>query len=230
MPKTRSRHSRQRLDAAAHCPTCAAEYVAGVETCADCGAALVPGPAPEASATLPFSDDLVVLTETEQARVIELADDLTAGGVPHHARPLSLAVSSPTADFLAGVNPMWQVLVRPEDLSRAQRYIDAQDSPLAVTPEEVELLERGDAIAHAQGPLAWMLRVIGGLALCAGAALVLYAFLWPRELPATGGAGERVRPHLHRRRGWSVRNRAPRARPTSRCRSARRRRLARRRR
>ncbi len=34
------------FEAAAHCPNCRAEYRAGFETCADCGSALVRGPAP----------------------------------------------------------------------------------------------------------------------------------------------------------------------------------------
>jgi hypothetical protein len=33
--------------AAAHCPTCLAEYRAGFDVCADCGTPLVTGPAPE---------------------------------------------------------------------------------------------------------------------------------------------------------------------------------------
>lgn len=32
--------------AASHCPNCGAEYRAGFDTCADCGLALMPGPAP----------------------------------------------------------------------------------------------------------------------------------------------------------------------------------------
>ena len=32
--------------ATSHCPRCLAEYRAGFDTCADCGVALVPGPAP----------------------------------------------------------------------------------------------------------------------------------------------------------------------------------------
>jgi len=32
--------------AASHCPRCFAEYRAGFDTCADCGVALMPGPAP----------------------------------------------------------------------------------------------------------------------------------------------------------------------------------------
>jgi hypothetical protein len=32
--------------AASHCPRCLAEYRPGFDTCADCGVALVPGPAP----------------------------------------------------------------------------------------------------------------------------------------------------------------------------------------
>lgn len=34
------------FEAAAHCPNCGAGYRAGFETCADCGSALVRGPAP----------------------------------------------------------------------------------------------------------------------------------------------------------------------------------------
>jgi hypothetical protein len=34
--------------AAAHCPNCGADYRAGFDTCADCGVALEPGPAPAA--------------------------------------------------------------------------------------------------------------------------------------------------------------------------------------
>ena len=34
-------------EAAAHCPTCGAEYRAGFDTCADDGTRLVPGPVPE---------------------------------------------------------------------------------------------------------------------------------------------------------------------------------------
>ncbi len=47
--------------AAGHCPNCGAEYRAGFDTCADCGIALEPGPAPVAEdadeASEPHPDD-----------------------------------------------------------------------------------------------------------------------------------------------------------------------------
>ena len=136
------------------------------------------GPAPEASFTLPFSDDLVLLTETEQSRAIELADDLGAGEIPHHLRPK--CGRYPALSRLRTRSDSDLVRLRPAgDLERAQAYIEASDSPLAMSPEEIEAAIRGDSMDDTLGAIGALLRWVGAAAFSAGALSILIAFAWP---------------------------------------------------
>ena len=128
---------------------------------------------------LPFSDDLVLLTELEQARAIELADDLAAGEIPHHLRPKSLGASSSLDGLLADVTPTWSIFVRPSDIEWAQAYVEASDAPLAMSPEEIAATIRGDSLDDAFGVIGALLRWLGAAAFSAGALSMLLAFVWP---------------------------------------------------
>jgi hypothetical protein len=86
-------------EAAAHCPTCGAEYRAGFEVCADDGALLVPGPAPQSEpssgrdrpVTPPPAGppvrwvEVASFSREEEARL--LAGRLEAEGVPARTYP-----------------------------------------------------------------------------------------------------------------------------------------------
>lgn len=113
MPRTRSRRDRLE-DAAAVCPTCGAEFVAGVEACSDCRMPLV-APTP-LGARLPTAEELVPLEGLYSADLARpLADALERRGLDHHLD----AQSATDAD---GGRPtyLFEVYVRPEDKAAAQ--------------------------------------------------------------------------------------------------------------
>ena len=110
MSKTRSRRDRRRAappEASGVCPECGAEYVAGVETCADCHVPLVPA---LSHLRLASADGL---EEVGRPFDGDLADEMSAAlanaGIPHHTTgALSLAM----------------VFVRPGDMEEARVVYD----------------------------------------------------------------------------------------------------------
>ncbi|MEM1056274.1 MAG: hypothetical protein AAGI52_12180 [Bacteroidota bacterium] len=121
MSRTRSRRDRRsnrqadRHTAAAVCPECGAEFVAGAEACSDCGVPLV---APTRAGERLHSPDGLVSVGPAFSEDISwpLAEALTDSGLDHHMRP----IEAERGGILVFV---YEPYVLPQDVVEAERIV-----------------------------------------------------------------------------------------------------------
>lgn len=108
------------------CPVCGSEYVAGILTCADCDAPLVPDP-PVADEEMIFDDPVVPAIEVYNPAEAEIVCSLLQA----HGIPCILKAENQYAvDATYTVGPLARrrILVRESDLPRAQEILQAAPS------------------------------------------------------------------------------------------------------
>ncbi|MFI5340534.1 MAG: DUF2007 domain-containing protein [Candidatus Methylomirabilales bacterium] len=108
------------------CPVCGSEYVAGILTCADCDAPLVPDP-PVADEEMIFDDPVVPAIEVYNPAEAEIVCSLLRA----HGIPCILKAENQYAvDATYTVGPLARrrILVRESDLLRAQEILQAAPS------------------------------------------------------------------------------------------------------
>lgn len=110
------------------CPECHAEYVRGIEECADCEVALVHEVdiAPTADADSGWTE-LMVITDEHEAELIR--GYLESEGVACNLESLVFHAEPFTFGPLSKV----RIHVRSDDLARARRLLEAQASGSSVT-------------------------------------------------------------------------------------------------
>ncbi len=112
------------------CPVCGSEYVAGILTCVDCDAPLVPDP-PAEDEEMMFDDPVVPALEVYNPAEAEIVCSLLQA----HGIPCILKAENQYAvDATYTVGPLARrrILVRESDLPRAQEILQAapsHDSP-----------------------------------------------------------------------------------------------------
>jgi hypothetical protein len=130
-----------------YCPKCLSEYRSGITHCADCGAALVAGSAPEPSQAPPPDVEVIRLchvADPSEADIIRAA--LAEAGIqcmvqehgPITAR-LARVVDGATHDHAI-------IYVTRNRLEEAQRVLDGLRSAEIEWPEGMEPEESGDAV------------------------------------------------------------------------------------
>jgi len=113
------------------CPVCGSEYVAGIQTCADCEVPLIPDP-PVGDEEMVFDDPVVPAIEVWNPAEAEIVCSLLRA----HGIPCILKAENQYAvDATYTVGPLARrrILVRESDLSRAQEILRAaptQDSQM----------------------------------------------------------------------------------------------------
>ena len=108
------------------CPVCGSEYVAGILTCVDCDAALVPDPPTEDDEII-FDDPVVLALEVYNPAEAEIVCSLLRA----HAIPCILKAENQYAvDATYTVGPLARrrILVRESDLARAREILQATPS------------------------------------------------------------------------------------------------------
>ncbi len=108
------------------CPDCGAEYVTGIEQCADCEIALVHEEPARTEADLEWTELMVVTDETE-AQLIR--GYLESEGVPCNLESLVFHAEPFTFGPLSKV----RIHVPTHDLERARRLLEDQTSGSTVT-------------------------------------------------------------------------------------------------
>jgi len=109
------------------CPVCGSEYVAGILTCADCDAPLVPDP-PVDDEEMIFDDPVVSAIEVYNPAEAEIVCSLLQA----HGIPCILKAENQYAvDATYTVGPLARrrILVRESDLPRAREILQATPSP-----------------------------------------------------------------------------------------------------
>jgi len=110
------------------CPVCGSEYVAGIQTCADCNVRLVPDPPPgEEEDEMIFDDPVVPAIEVWNPAEAEIVCSLLQA----HGIPCILKAENQYAvDATYTVGPLARrrILVRESDLPRAQEILQAARS------------------------------------------------------------------------------------------------------
>lgn len=109
------------------CPVCGSEYVAGILTCVDCDAPLVPDP-PVEDEEIIFDDPVVLALEVYNPAEAEIVCSLLRA----HAIPCILKAENQYAvDATYTVGPLARrrILVRESDLPRAQEILQASPLP-----------------------------------------------------------------------------------------------------
>lgn len=110
------------------CPECGAEYIRGVEQCADCEIALLhDAVAPTSSGVEPEWIELMVVTDETEAQLIR--GYLENEGVPCNLESLVFHAEPFTFGPLSKV----RIHVPANDLERARRLLEAQTSDSTVT-------------------------------------------------------------------------------------------------
>jgi hypothetical protein len=111
------------------CPVCGSEYVAGIQTCADCDVPLVPDPPlGEDEDEMIFDDPVVPAIEVWNPAEAEIICSLLQA----HGIPCILKAENQYAvDATYTVGPLARrrILVRESDLPRAQEILRAAPSP-----------------------------------------------------------------------------------------------------
>ena len=105
------------------CPVCRSEYVAGIQTCADCDVPLIPDP-PAGDEERIFDDPVVTAMEVWNPAEAEIVCSLLQA----HGIPCILKAENQYAvDATYTVGPLARrrILVRESDLSRAQEILRA---------------------------------------------------------------------------------------------------------
>jgi hypothetical protein len=108
------------------CPVCGGEYVAGILTCVDCDAPLVPDPPAEDEEVI-FDDPVVLALEVYNPAEAEIVCSLLQA----HGIPCILKAENQYAvDATYTVGPLARrrILVRESDLSRAREILQATPS------------------------------------------------------------------------------------------------------
>ena len=108
------------------CPVCGSEYVAGILTCVDCDAPLVPDP-PAEDEEMMFDDPVVPALEVYNPAEAEIVCSLLQA----HGIPCILKAENQYAvDATYTVGPLARrrILVRESDLPRAQEILQATPS------------------------------------------------------------------------------------------------------
>ncbi len=109
------------------CPVCGSEYVAGILTCADCDAPLIPEP-PFSEDEVIFDDPVVPAIEVWNPAEAEIVCSLLQA----HGIPCILKAENQYAvDATYTVGPLARrrILVRESDLPRAQEILQASPLP-----------------------------------------------------------------------------------------------------
>lgn len=118
------------------CPVCGSEYVAGIQTCADCEVPLIPDP-PVGDEEMVFDDPVVPAIEVWNPAEAEIVCSLLRA----HGIPCILKAENQYAvDATYTVGPLARrrILVRESDLPRAQEILRAaptQDSQMEESPD-----------------------------------------------------------------------------------------------
>lgn len=145
MSRTRSRRQRRADDdqtAAAACPLCGAEYLAGVESCSDCHVALV-APAPEAE-RLASAEGLVwVGGPFDAAAARTLADAFALDRIPHR---FELGTYVAETEFGPSKTRLLDAFVSPEDEERASRLVSSLNE--APSREAADVVRAAHATSH----------------------------------------------------------------------------------
>jgi len=127
------------------CPVCGSEYVAGIETCGDCGVLLVPeAPSDEQEDEMVFDDPVLPAIEVWNPAEAEIICSLLQA----HGIPCILKAENQYAvDATYTVGPLARrrILVRESDLPRAQEILRA--TPTQDTPAEAPTTEEPAAPA-----------------------------------------------------------------------------------
>ncbi len=108
------------------CPACGAEYVAGILTCVDCDAPLVPDP-PVEDEEMIFDDPVVLALEVYNPAEAEIVCSLLQA----HGIPCILKAENQYAvDATYTVGPLARrrILVRESELTRAREILQATPS------------------------------------------------------------------------------------------------------
>ncbi|MEO0559196.1 MAG: hypothetical protein AAF170_13550 [Bacteroidota bacterium] len=126
-----------------HCPGCEIEYTEQATVCSDCGGELVWGALPEAVPPLAYSDELTQVSYGQTFVMNALVDKLNTAGIQHHLAlaeylhpyvgddgVLAALGGEIAPDGGSPDEPMWRLLVRPEDEEAARQLSQATDHNL----------------------------------------------------------------------------------------------------